>query len=162
MLRCGQNEIRMRSAHGSYSNAKPLKFLSKRLTKSNKILDVSISAAVYKNARGEEMGLVVNITDIAEQIKIRNELIQARKNVPGIRIDLLITDVVMPSMNGRELAEKILLSFSHMKCLYMSGYTANIIADRGILDEGLDFINKPFSKQELSVKLREILGKNDN
>ena len=146
MLRCGQNEIRMRSANGSYSNAKPLKFLSKRLTKSNKILDVSISAAVYKNARGEEMGLVVNITDIAEQIKIRNELIQARKNVPGIRIDLLITDVVMPAMNGRELAEKILLSFSHMKCLYMSGYTANIIADRGILDEGLDFINKPFSK----------------
>ena len=78
-------------------------------------------------------------------------------NVSGTKIDLLITDVVMPSMNGRELAEKILLSFPDMKCLYMSGYTANVIAHRGILDEGLSFINKPFSKQELSIKLREIL-----
>ena len=78
-------------------------------------------------------------------------------NVSGTKIDLLITDVVMPMMNGRELSEKILLSFPNMKCLYMSGYTANVIAHRGILDEGLYFINKPFSKQELSMKLREIL-----
>ncbi|MCM2286421.1 MAG: PAS domain-containing protein [Desulfobacula sp.] len=78
-------------------------------------------------------------------------------NVSGIIIDLLMTDVVMPSMNGRELAVKILSSFPNMKCLYMSGYTANVIAHRGILDEGLNFINKPFSKHELSMKLREIL-----
>nr|WP_319490500.1 ATP-binding protein [uncultured Desulfobacter sp.] len=77
-------------------------------------------------------------------------------NVSGTKIDLLITDVVMPSMNGRELAEKILLSFPNMKCLYMSGYTANVIAHRGILDEGLNFIGKPFSNQDLSIKLREI------
>lgn len=73
------------------------------------------------------------------------------------QVDLLITDVVMPSMNGRELARTILNRFPDIKCLYMSGYTSNVIAHRGILDEGLNFINKPFSKQELSVKLRDIL-----
>jgi len=72
-------------------------------------------------------------------------------------IQLLMTDVVMPSMNGRDLSKKILQSYSKIKCLYMSGYTANVIAHRGVLDEGLYFINKPFSKYELSIKLREIL-----
>lgn len=75
------------------------------------------------------------------------------------QIDLLMTDVVMPSMNGRVLAGKISQSFPKIKVLYMSGYTANVIAHRGILDQGLDFINKPFSRQELSIKLREILTK---
>jgi YesN/AraC family two-component response regulator len=75
---------------------------------------------------------------------------------------MLITDVVMPSMNGRELAEKILKTFPKMKCLYMSGYTADVIAHKGILDEGVNFINKPFSKLDLSAKLRELFnGKND-
>ncbi len=68
----------------------------------------------------------------------------------------------MPVMNGRELAEKILKIFPKMKCLYMSGYTANIIADNGILDEGLNFINKPFSKLELSAKLRELFNKKND
>jgi len=66
-------------------------------------------------------------------------------------------DVVMPEMNGRDLAEKISHSRPDIKCLFMSGYTANVIAHRGILDEGLNFINKPFSKQDLSTKLRDIL-----
>ncbi len=74
-----------------------------------------------------------------------------------IKIDLLITDVVMPTMNGRQLAEKMICYLPDIKILYMSGYTSNVIAHRGILDEGLNFINKPFSKQDLSKKLREIL-----
>ncbi|WP_321494042.1 ATP-binding protein [uncultured Desulfobacter sp.] len=78
------------------------------------------------------------------------------------KIDLLITDVVMPSMNGRELAHTILKGSPNIKCLYMSGYTSNVIAHRGILDEGLNFINKPFSKQALSVKLRNILDEKSN
>lgn len=83
-------------------------------------------------------------------------------NSSKTKIHLLMTDIVMPSMNGRELAEKILEAFPKMKCLYMSGYTADVIAHKGILDEGLNFINKPFSKRELSAKLRELLdGKND-
>ncbi|MCG8616101.1 MAG: PAS domain S-box protein, partial [Desulfobacterales bacterium] len=75
----------------------------------------------------------------------------------GTPIHLLMTDVVMPRMNGRDLADKLTRDFPDLKCLFMSGYTANVIAHRGILDKGLNFINKPFSKQELSVKLREIL-----
>lgn len=72
-------------------------------------------------------------------------------------IHLLITDVVMPEMNGRELSRRLLQSHPNLKCLFMSGYTADVIANHGILDEDLFFINKPFSKQALSQKLREIL-----
>jgi YesN/AraC family two-component response regulator len=66
----------------------------------------------------------------------------------------------MPLMNGRELAEKMFQFLPDIKILYMSGYTANVIAHKGILDEGLNFINKPFSKQDISVKLRKIFDEN--
>ena len=72
-------------------------------------------------------------------------------------IHLLMTDVVMPEMNGREMAKKLLSRFPDLKCLFMSGYTANVIAHHGILDEGVQFINKPFSKQNLAIKVREVL-----
>ena len=73
------------------------------------------------------------------------------------QIHLLMTDVVMPGMNGRDLAVELVKQYPELKCLFMSGYTANVIAHHGILDKGLNFINKPFSRQALSVKLREIL-----
>ena len=73
------------------------------------------------------------------------------------QIDLLITDVVMPEMNGRVLAKNILSIHPHLKRLFMSGYTADIIAHHGVLDDGVNFIQKPFSKHDLSVKLRQIL-----
>ena len=73
------------------------------------------------------------------------------------RIDLLMTDVVMPEMSGRNLAEKLLQLNPNLKCLYMSGYTANVIAHHGVLDKGVHFIHKPFSKQDLAAKLREVL-----
>ncbi|SLM28758.1 PAS/PAC sensor hybrid histidine kinase (fragment) [Desulfamplus magnetovallimortis] len=76
----------------------------------------------------------------------------------GGMIHLLLTDVVMPEMNGRDLAENILAIHPDLKCLFMSGYTANVIAHHGILDEGVYFIQKPFSRQELSVRLREALA----
>jgi two-component system cell cycle sensor histidine kinase/response regulator CckA len=76
-------------------------------------------------------------------------------------IHLLLTDVILPKMNGRELAEKIKAFRPAMKCLFMSGYTANVIAHRGMLDEGVQFIAKPFSMQELSAKARTALGKNE-
>lgn len=72
-------------------------------------------------------------------------------------IQLLITDVVMPEMNGRELAKLIRDIKPGLKCLFTSGYTANVIAHRGILDEGINFIQKPFSMQTLAAKVREIL-----
>jgi len=73
------------------------------------------------------------------------------------QIHLLATDVIMPEMNGRELSLRLLESRPEMKCLYMSGYTANIIANQGVLKEGVSFIQKPFSKNELASKVREAM-----
>lgn len=70
-------------------------------------------------------------------------------------IQLLITDVVMPEMNGRDLAERLQSLYPDMKILFMSGYTADVIADRGVLDKGVNFIQKPFSIKDLAVKVRE-------
>jgi PAS domain S-box-containing protein len=72
-------------------------------------------------------------------------------------IHLLITDVVMPEMNGRELAEQLSAIRPNLECLYMSGYTADVIAHRGILDEGVGFIQKPFLSEDLAAKVRQVL-----
>jgi len=75
-------------------------------------------------------------------------------------IHLLMTDVVMPEMNGRDLAKNLLSLYPHLKRLFMSGYTANVIAHHGVLDEGVYFIQKPFSINELAAKVREVMNKN--
>lgn len=74
-----------------------------------------------------------------------------------IKIDLLITDIVMPEMNGHDLAERLQSLYPGIKNLFMSGFTANVIARRGVLDEGEHFIQKPFSMEVLSVKVWEAL-----
>lgn len=73
------------------------------------------------------------------------------------RIDLIMTDVVMPDMNGRDLVDRLLVLQPDIQVLFMSGYTADVIANRGILDEGVCFIHKPFSVRALSAKIREAL-----
>jgi PAS domain S-box-containing protein len=72
-------------------------------------------------------------------------------------IHLLITDVVMPEMNGKDLAEQLILLHPDMRVLFMSGYTANVIAHHGVLDEGVRFIPKPFSRWDISLKVREAM-----
>jgi PAS domain S-box-containing protein len=72
-------------------------------------------------------------------------------------IHLLMTDVVMPEMNGRDLAKNLLSLYPHLKPLFMSGYAANVIVHHGMLDEGVHYIQKPFSKQALAAKVREAL-----
>ncbi len=72
-------------------------------------------------------------------------------------LNLLITDVIMPEMNGQELSEHLKSLWPNLKILFMSGYTANVIAHRGVLDEGVNFISKPFSKKDMAVKVREVL-----
>ena len=76
-------------------------------------------------------------------------------------IDLLMTDVVLPGLNGLELAARITELKPGLKCLFMSGYTANVIAHHGVLDEGVCFIQKPFSLQELASKVKEALGQRE-
>jgi DNA-binding NtrC family response regulator len=84
------------------------------------------------------------------------EAMEKAKNWSGA-IDLLITDVVMPEMNGQDLAKKITDLYPDILCLYMSGYTAEIIAHHGVLDAGVAFIQKPFSMAAMTEKIRAVL-----
>jgi len=76
------------------------------------------------------------------------------------QIDLLITDVVMPEINGKELSQRLLAQHPKLKLIYISGYTADVIANHGVLDEGVNFLQKPFSISELSTKIKEVLDTN--
>jgi YesN/AraC family two-component response regulator len=87
------------------------------------------------------------------------EAIQLAREFVG-EIDLLLTDVVMPEMNGRDLAKNLLSIRPGLKRLFVSGYTANMIAHHGVLDEGVNFLQKPFSIEALAAKVREVLGTN--
>jgi len=73
-------------------------------------------------------------------------------------IDMLITDVVMPGMGGRELSARLCASHPHTKLLYLSGYTEDAIVHEGVLDPGTAFLQKPFTLQTLARKVREVLG----
>lgn len=73
-------------------------------------------------------------------------------------IHLMLTDVVMPGMNGKVLYELLAPARPAMKVLFMSGYTENVIAERGVWKEGIKFIQKPFSIKELAAKLASILS----
>ena len=72
-------------------------------------------------------------------------------------IDLLITDVVMPGMNGRDLADRLRTAKPGLRCLFMSGYTADVIAHRGILEADVPFLSKPFTRDDLAHKVRDVL-----
>jgi PAS domain S-box-containing protein len=74
-------------------------------------------------------------------------------------IHLLMTDVIMPEMNGRDLAGNLQSLYPHIHRVFMSGYTADVIAHHGVLDAGVSFIQKPFSVKDLAAKVRETLDR---
>ena len=76
-------------------------------------------------------------------------------------IQLLLTDVVMPGMDGRQLAEQICAVKPEIKVLFMSGYTSDIIAQRGVQERNAAFIAKPFTRAELARKVHSILKPSD-
>jgi two-component system cell cycle sensor histidine kinase/response regulator CckA len=73
------------------------------------------------------------------------------------RVHLLVTDVVMPEMNGRELAARLREARPELKALFVSGYSASALAPRGVLDEGVHFLQKPFSLEDLATSVRQAL-----
>jgi CheY-like chemotaxis protein len=75
---------------------------------------------------------------------------------PG-EIHLLITDVIMPGMSGRDLAQRLSELRPAIKRLFISGFTADVIAQRGILDDGVNLLSKPFGRDALARKVREVL-----
>ena len=83
----------------------------------------------------------------------------ARAMEYGERIDLLMTDVVMPGMHGRELANRLTGIHPETRVLFTSGYTDNAIVHHGVLDEGVSFIGKPYSPSALAKKVRDVLDK---
>ena len=83
--------------------------------------------------------------------------IELFKNYPG-EIHLLLTDVVMPEMNGRVLQQRLDELRPGLKCLFTSAYTADVIAERGVLNDGVNFLQKPYTRRALAERVREVLG----
>lgn len=112
----------------------------------------------------DEKAIITVITTILEDLNYKvlafNSPTEALRKTEAHQgeIQLLLTDVVMPGMNGRDLAKQIQDIQPNMKTLYMSGYTANVIAHHGVLDVGINFIQKPFSQSDLSIRIRDALN----
>jgi two-component system, cell cycle sensor histidine kinase and response regulator CckA len=86
------------------------------------------------------------------------EAIQVSRDYPG-HISLLVTDVVMPKMSGKEVADALVAGRPGLKVLYLSGYTENTVVNHGVLDANVDFLSKPFSRDALAAKIHEILSR---
>jgi DNA-binding NtrC family response regulator len=75
----------------------------------------------------------------------------------GTKIDLVLTDVIMPGMSGNEMSKQLLEKRPGLPVLYMSGYTDDAIVQHGVLEPGINFIQKPFSPNALALKVRQVL-----
>ncbi|MDZ7817002.1 MAG: response regulator [Planctomycetota bacterium] len=138
--------------------------------KTDEIVSVERESSDISQGRGETVLIVEDDSSILELVQTLlvnsgYEVLASTSAADAIalaaeysqKIHLLITDVVMPEINGRELARSLEEFYPELKVLFMSGYTANVIAHRGVLAEGVNFIQKPFSSRELAVAVRGAL-----
>ena len=107
------------------------------------------------------------VRELVSQILVKNgyKVIEAAEGEEALRIcdsrperlDLLLTDVVLKSMNGGELAQLLVAKYPHLKVLYMSGYSDDAVEHRGVFSGNSAFLQKPFSTRALVQKMREVL-----
>ena len=134
---------------------------------------IEVPSAAPQPTRGAETILVVEDDDAVrrmtrEFLKIKGyTVIEARSAANAIQImeerneeiDLVLTDVLMPGMKGRELVERLTQIRSNIKVLYMSAYTEDAAINIGVLNPGTEFIEKPFGPDDLASKIREVLAR---
>jgi two-component system cell cycle sensor histidine kinase/response regulator CckA len=134
---------------------------------------VPVAARDPGDARGRETILLVEDEDdirdlVAETLQERGyTVIQARDGADALRvvtpagppIDLVLTDVVMPNMGGRDLVRQLSARHPRLSVLYISGYTVDALGEHGVLESGTNLLYKPFSPQQLLVRLREVLDR---
>ncbi len=125
----------------------------------------------YKSTRGTETVLLVEddvaVRRLAKRILIKSgySVLEAAEGEEALRINeqyservhLLVTDVIMPGMSGKELADRIISTHPEIKVIFISGYTDDVLTRRGVLGPGTDLIHKPFSPEALLEKVREVL-----
>jgi CheY-like chemotaxis protein len=136
------------------------------------ILEATVPISSPELLRGVETILVVEDRPEVRRLAVEAlqgsgyQILEAAEGSEALRvaehhsgsIHLLLTDVVMPHMTGKELAERLKQLRPETKVLYMSGYTADVISSRGLLDSGEKYIAKPFHLDSLLAKVREVLG----
>ena len=93
-------------------------------------------------------------------ILVADNGIEAIKSLSSYKVDLLITDLIMPDMNGQELSKHIKKMYPGSNILFTSGYTDDHLVDSGELEKDIEFLQKPFTVQALLTKIRSILDKN--
>ena len=143
-------------------------YLPRFYGKNIKASDVKKEGGIQKGS--ETILLVEDEHDMMNMIKIMlerlgymvltagtpGEALKIAENYSGT-IHMLITDVVMPEMNGTDLAKKLLSVYGDIKCLFMSGYTSSVLTHTTIIEEGILFIEKPFTIRELAEKIRKAM-----
>ena len=131
----------------------------------------SIESTEERTIHGKETVLIVEDDEMVRKLSSRTlkkfgyAILEARNGLKALdlckeykgQIDLVLTDVIMPEMGGPELVKQLSEQYPHIKVVYMSGYTDNAISHHGVIEEGIAFINKPATPDELGQKVRDVL-----
>lgn len=134
-------------------------------------VEPAVEETPQKNLAGSETVLVTEDEESYRKLVVRllqeqgykllsasngADALEVARNFPGV-IHLLLTDAVLPKLDGRKLAEELAKTRPTIKVLYMSGYTSNVVVHHGMLDPGIEFLHKPFTRNRLLGKMRALL-----